>query len=628
MPTGATPLDRPGRPFPIRGLRRWVRPGSAAALAAAAWVVAPQVVPNAAFRVLSAAAVGILVGDYPYLRFFWTRVFTRRGPRHRPQAWLLRTAQLVFCGLIAWFLLGSMVSPVILLWGFPLGPVMLAASVILVAVPSVYRFCVLAAAWFDGLPKWSQTLGAGVVLGCFFTVEFLVGTAVRVIPDWDAGTIYSNAAGLATGSLRTIDSDYYAMYPNNIMLTFVLAGYLSLLQQAGAGDLFLGAIALNAAVLTAAVLLVAIVARRVAGTATAMFALLPCGVYIALSPWVAVPYSDTLGMVFPVLLLYLFLLSQQAKKPARAAGLWAAMGLVTAVGFYIKPTIVFVLAAAAVAVVFASGSPLRNRRRLAGAAACVAVALGTLVAANVAIKTAVAASPAMSFDLANNDKEFPVTHFLKMGSTGLGGFYGPDVTETKAIHSVQGRFQNGIDVYVDRVSRMGAWGYLDFLNVKGKAILGDGTFFNWGEGMARMPVELLAHDPVSRVIQDYFYYEGPHFAFLRAFWQSFWLATLLLVAAPLLLRGRSLHQPAAVVMRLSLFALLLFLLFFEGRSRYLYMYLPFFIVLASLSVAALAGRAGAEATAPVGAPDGEKAKQGPDAGNAAARLQRTGRRRA
>ncbi|XTR52913.1 hypothetical protein ACOM2C_06780 [Pseudarthrobacter sp. So.54] len=141
-----------------------------------------------------------------------------------------------------------------------------------------------------------------------------------------------------------------------------------------------------------------------------------------------------------------------------------------------------------------------------------------------------------------NDKEFPVTHFLKMGAVGFGGFNGPDVVETKSINSVEGRFQNGLDVYRERVSAMGPWGYLAFLDIKGKAILGDGTFFTWGEGMARQPVELVARDPVSKAVQDYFYYDGPHFAFLRAFWQSLWFATLLLVAAPLLIRGRSLVQ--------------------------------------------------------------------------------------
>lgn len=605
-------MNRPRHRPPTPGLRRWVWPGAAAALAAATWFLAPHVIPNGAFRLLSVLAVAILVGDFPFLRAFWSRIFSGDSMGPRPQPWLLRTAQALFCGLIAWFLLGSMVSPVILLWGFPLGPVCLAALVIVVCLPSVYRFCSLAAGKLDQLPGWILAIGTSAVLGVYLAVDLLIGIAVRVVPDWDAGTIYGNAAGLATNSLQTIDGDYYSMYPNNIMLTLALAGYLALLRFFGAADLFVGAIALNAVVLAASVLLVLLVARKLAGTAAALFALLPSGVFIALSPWVAVPYSDTLGMIFPILLVYLFLLSQQTQKAAVAAGLWAAMGLVAAVGFYIKPTIVFVLVAAAAVLLLGRPGLLRNKRRTAAAAVAVAIALGAFVAGNVAIKTAVAASPSLGFDLNNNGKEFPVTHFMKMGATGLGGFNGPDVIETKAIGSPQERFQNGIDVYMDRVGGMGMWGYLDFLNLKGKAIFGDGTFFNWGEGMARKPVHLLAEDALSRATQDYFYYEGPHFAFLRAFWQSFWFATLLLVAAPLVLRGRALHHPAAVAIRLSLLALLLFLLLFEGRSRYLYMYMPFFIVLATLTVDALAGRFAREPTAAAGAAEqeayGRKAK--------------------
>lgn len=571
-------------------LRGRFRPAIAAALGAAAWFVAPAVIPNGAFRLLSVAAVVILVADYPYLRHFWSQALGRPFRREQPQPWLLRTAQLVFCGLVAWFLLGSMISPIILLWGFPLGPVALASLVIVFVLPSLYRRCTEAGSWFDRRNRWYQAVGVLLAMGCFFIVEVVVGYAVRVIPDWDAGTIFSNAAGLATGSIQTIDADYYSMYPNNIMLTLVLGGYLSALDQLGAADLYLGGIVLNAFAMTSAVLLVVVVARRIAGTGTAIFCLLPCAVYIALSPWIAVPYSDTLGMVFPLLLLQLFLLSQETKTPVLAFGFWFGMGLVAAIGFYIKPTIVFVLIAASIVMIFTRRTHRREWRRMAVVAGCLLLAVGTFAVGTTAIKASVAASGTLSFDLNNNDKEFPVTHFLKMGSAGLGGFNGPDVVETRSIQSVQGRFQNGIDVYVERVSEMGFWGYLDFLNVKGKAILGDGTFFNWGEGMARQPVELLAHDPISRAIQGYFYYEGPHFAFLRAFWQSFWFPTLLLVAAPVVLRDRSLIQSAAVVMRLTLFALLLFLLFFEGRSRYLYMYLPFFILLAALTVRTLADR--------------------------------------
>ena len=608
-------MSRPsGRSSSSPRLRGGLRPAIAVALGAAAWFVAPTVIPNAAFRLLSVAAVVILVADSPYLRYFWHQALARPFRREQPQPWLLRTAQLVFCGLVAWFLLGSMISPIILMWGFPLGPVALASLVIVFVLPSLYRRCTEAGSWFDRRNKWYQAVGVLLVMGCFFIVEVVVGYAVRVIPDWDAGTIFSNAAGLATGSIQTIDADYYSMYPNNIMLTLVLGGYLSALHQLGATDLYLGGIVLNAFAMTLAVLLVVVVARRIAGTGTAILCLLPSAVYIALSPWIAVPYSDTLGMVFPLLLLQLFLLSQQAKARVLAFGSWFAMGLVAAIGFYVKPTIVFVLVAASVVLIFTLRTHGREWRRIAVVAGCLLLAVGTFAAGTTAIKTAVAASGSLSFDLNDNDKEFPVTHFLKMGSAGLGGFNGPDVVETKSIQSVEDRFQNGIDVYVERVTEMGFWGYLDFLNVKGKAIFGDGTFFNWGEGMARQPVELLAHDPVSRAIQDYFYYDGPHFAFLRAFWQSFWFPALLLVAAPVVLRGRSLIQPAAVVMRLTLFALLLFLLFFEGRSRYLYMYLPFFILLAALTVRTLADRvtqgpgkaAGLAETAARGAPlDGQ-----------------------
>ncbi|WP_026555491.1 glycosyltransferase family 39 protein [Arthrobacter sp. 35W] len=575
------------------------------AVAVLAFFISPWLVPNRAFQLLATVAAGTLVWDAKNIRRFYRSLFSIKSFELTERiggSWLLRVPQLAFCAIIGIFLVGILFSPIDLIWAYNVLAVSLSALAICLLIPTFHRASGFIGRWLQGLPgalRWSI---GGALMVALATVQTAIGHSVQFVTDWDAGMIFKSAAALATGEASTLDEDYYSMYPNNIMLALVLKEYLTVMHALQVPDLYLSAIVANAVVMTVSVLLTFLVARRMAGYAVAVFAMIPCAVFIGISPWISVPYSDTLGMIFPILLVYLFLLARSSTRPAAVLALWAAMGLVAVVGFFVKPTVIFVLIAA-VAVNFLTKSIKRDGfRPIAFAALSTVVALAAFFAGSTAIKTAETNSGALTFNLKDNDKEFPATHFLKMGAQGLGGFNVDDVIETKAIEDPSERFQNGIDVYAERVGEMGPWGYVNFLFDKGKSFLGDGSFFAWGEGMARKPVDLEAKDPLSVSLQQYFDFTGSDFQFLRSFWQAFWLVVLLLVAAPFLLRDRRLFGAAASVVRLTLLALVVFLLLFEARSRYLYMYIPFFILLASLTVSAAMRRVKAVEAAETASP--------------------------
>jgi hypothetical protein len=101
----------------------------------------------------------------------------------------------------------------------------------------------------------------------------------------------------------------------------------------------------------------------------------------------------------------------------------------------------------------------------------------------------------------------------------------------------------------------------------------------------------------SRVIRDYFTVPGQDVLVIRTLWQAAWLVVLCLVVAPMALRSRMLASPTATMMRVALLGLIIFLSLFENRGRYMYLYVPYFLLLASLTVssAAAMARAGARA---------------------------------
>ena len=346
-------------------------------------------------------------------------------------------------------------------------------------------------------------------------------------------------------------------------------------------------------------LLTYLAARRLGRPLVAYVALAFCFVLVGVSPWIGVVYSDTVGMLPVALLAYLLAVLAGTKNLVPRTALWAAIGLVGVVGYEIKPTVVFVVLGAVLVGVLSSRLRSWTRRELrARVAATVALGLGALLAQQACVtlidRTGLTTIPE------RRGIALPLSHFLMMGASEKPGFFNKyygayrdeDYALTSSLTPGPVREQHGIDEYQRRVAAMGAVGYAKFLNNKATWTLGDGTFFMYGEGgMAADPTPFTHTAPVDRRIQSFLGLHGDHYWMVVNTWQTFWLVVLLLMAAPLLLlRDRDLGSLPATAMRAAIFGLVVFILLFEGRSRYFYLYIPFFVLLASLAVNAIAQR--------------------------------------
>lgn len=575
----------------------WLRGTLTGVAAVAAFVLAPLVIPNLAFRLMATAAAAAIVWDHRFIGTFYATAFRQLGSRLRErigQTWLLAIPGLLFCAILLWLFINIVVRPIEPDWGvfrYETGPVLLGALTVLLVFPSAYLAAMRAGSWLDARPKWVHGALLAGVASVFFWVQLTLAVAIYLYPGWDVDAILKSSFGLADGSLATVDRDYFTKYPNNLMLMLILAQFSKLMVAAGVTNLLLATVVLNVLVLLSGVVLTYLVARKLAGTGTGILTLLPSAVFLVVSPWIAVPYSDSFGLLFPVLLLYLYLKSRDTARLWSRLAVWAAIGFVGIVGFSIKPTVVFVLIGVVAVALATALFENPNRRQVVAALASVAVALGVFAAGSASVTFIERRTSVIPFDVANNPEAVPITHFLKMGATGYGAFTQTDVWDTLAITDPDARFRNGLDVYFQRVGAMGPAGYADFLSRKAIWTFGDGTFHMWTEGVVKSEDDpFLSKDPTSRSVQEYLWAKGGNFPFTMGVWQSFWLVMLLLVAAPVVLRGGKLFSSPAAIMRISVLGLLVFLLFFETRSRYLYLYVPFFILLATLTLHSVMSR--------------------------------------
>lgn len=552
----------------------------------------PEFIPNPAFQVLVVASVAIALWNHKFAARFYQsmlRGFARQILPKTSKAWAFTLPNVLFCAIMLCLLANIIISPIQShSLRYDTLPVLLGSLLALIVLPSLHSAATKLGAWLDSRPKSTHRLFISAVLSGFLLIQVNIATSIYLFPLWDPGIVLFNAFGLADGSLTTLDADYFAKYPNNITLALLLAAFSHFMFFLGATNLLLTSVLLNIAVLLSGILLTYLVARRLAGTGAAILSLLPLGVFVVVSPWLTVPYSDTFGFLFPVLLFYLYLRARASNQRWSRLGLWAAIGVVGAVGCSIKPTVVFVLAGISAVTLAAAVGRRSMRGVLASAIGSVILLASVFVIGNSALTYIESSTRVIPFDVKENSQAVPLTHFLKMGAKGYGGYNAEDAMDTVAIENPHERFSSGLDGYRQRVEAMGPLGYVDFLRRKAVWTFGDGTFFIWSEGFVAAEEDpFLSKDPASRIVQSYLWVKGENFPIVTVIWQSMWFVVLFLVALPVVLRGGKLFSQPATVMRVSLIGLFVFLMLFETRSRYLFLYLPFFILLLVLTMDAV-----------------------------------------
>lgn len=482
----------------------------------------------------------------------------------------------VVLALVVALVLGDAIikpPPTLIAYSTPI--VVTAACVLLVLIPVIWRICAFVGSALERMPspaRWALAMG-GFALLTF--IPATVGLAVRVPPGWDAGAVLETARQFAAHTHYDFAEEYFAWYPNNLFLAFALGQYFRALGTLGVDDSLAAAIWLHAAFMAASALLAFALARRLGGWASAVGTLLVSVPFVAFGPWSGIPYSDTLAMPFPIGVL---LLAEAARlaPPTRSILLWAAVGIVAAVGTQVKPTVVFALVAVGMAALLSSRDRSLWRRTATLMVVALASAAGTFAMSSSVIKTA----HVVQFDIDANSQSVPLTHFLKMGATGRGGFNADDVRTTLSTPPPE-RFADGMNGYLKRVEAMGPLGYPVFLVDKLAWSLGDGSFYAWAEGVTRENRAFPATDPLSQEIRHYYTFDGDGAVFMRSAWQAGWFAVLGLLVAAALARGEQARSWSGTTARLSILFLLAFLALFENRARYLYLYVPVFAVLAA-----------------------------------------------
>lgn len=414
-----------------------------------------------------------------------------------------------------------------------------------------------------------RTTAAFAVL--LFLLELVIVRGCGFATGWDAGTITN---------FEELNANYYSTYPNQLFLAGVFQRINQLAAAFGIQDGYTCCVIFGCLHVSASVFLIAQVARQVGGLKAGCCCFAASFVFLGLSPWILVPYSDTYAVFWTTFILFCYVCIKN--KPIKVF----CILLGSVIGYSIKPTVVFVLVAI-VLVELVCQINLRRRKNanetqiaakpcaseskkqsllLSVFSAFLALGLGFFLVFEVKdIGVSIDDSKALSF-----------THYLMMGfNPETKGAYSESDVLFSLDQPEQKRQNVNIKVWEERISQMGKRGLIYFFATKSLSNYADGTF-SW-EGEGHFYSSISGDSDILKSLYGIGYGQENLFAPIA---QTIWLFVLFgLILACFLCNKASKYECVAM---LSILMLSCFLLLFECRARYLFLFIPFYTLLCVL----------------------------------------------
>lgn len=412
-----------------------------------------------------------------------------------------------------------------------------------------------------------------------FVLQIYLAFNIYFLTGWDAGILRESAIGIANGEL--INSNfgyywYYSMYPNNVFLTFIFTAIYHLSKLIKIINFeFLLVIFSIISVNISLFFITKCAAILLKNKHYCVFVVVLYTLFIGLSPWIVIPYSDTYSILFTSCVLYFYL----SRNKVNTYLSWFMIFAMSLVGYLIKPTCVIVLIAIIIIelwkLLFSTKKKIKKNLKI------VPVILISICVFNVINVFSIKYVGYVS----NESREFPMTHFLMMGmnSETKGVYYEEDVQLTKSITGIDNKKKVNLDITKKRIENYGFSGYIGLLKNKMLTNYNDGTL-GWGvEGHFYSVIFETPNSKITKLFRDIYYNDGQYYSAYATYQQTIWILILFLVffGSIRLFKEKDFNY---LVIGTTIIGITLFLLLFEARSRYLFLYSPYYLLLAAMGI--------------------------------------------
>ena len=294
-----------------------------------------------------------------------------------------------------------------------------------------------------------------------------------------------------------------------------------------------------------------------------------CTVVLGFNPWIIIPYSDAYVLPFFSTVMYLYCSMKKEKKNYAS---WIGIAIAASIGIKIKPTVVIAL----FAIILLEILFFRKCQIKEFIVKCVIMAGGIII-----IFSLINSLNHAFYAERISDAQMTWHYYLMMGSNEetYGSYLGADRERSWEISDLEKRKEMEVEVWRQRVRRKGIWGTIKFYAQKLVITNEDGTF-SWGwEGNFFGEYRGL-HNEFAQKLQSFYYAQDNKM--ICNVLQSIWVSLQILICLFAILFNYKKKRELFIAMTLT--GINLFLMIFEMRARYLFMFVPYYIVAAMLGI--------------------------------------------
>lgn len=382
----------------------------------------------------------------------------------------------------------------------------------------------------------------------------------------------------AESPLSSIAEDYMLKYPNNLMLVLIFKVWGKLTNGWLFDEFWKSSIVLNIIFVDITIWIICGIVQKISpgkGMYTALFlAVLSLG----LSPYILVSYSDTMVMPFLAGFLYAVIAVRKSVGKKKSFLYACLASFLIIMGYMVKPTTaIAAIAVVGIAVVSGKAFEKITWKRAVAYLLCFVSGIVMIVGVN-QIKYSVAPKEVWE------NSAFPMSHFMMMG-LGAGGYSKEDVLFTASYPTKEEKRQATLQEIQNRLKTRWNDGTLGkHLWFKSVYSFSDGTFYYGREGYFHHGEEK-ASDGIRGMLQNFTYIESTFYQqWYSSYLQALWFLMCLLMASYLIQSPKHKTLNEISILQLSVLGLWIFLMLFECRGRYVFHFLPIFIILVAFRI--------------------------------------------
>ncbi len=411
-------------------------------------------------------------------------------------------------------------------------------------------------------------------------VQVIITYSIVFRTSWDVAAVWYGAHWAELGDAAGLQemSEYYSIYPNNLLLVYIFSKILELNRMLGEpisnGGLLLALVQCVVVTFSGAVMLKC--AKRYAGIRARWGAYFLYVFLIALSPWIVLPYSDGMGIIFPVLILYLYLRCKEHPGKIGKVIFVYVLFVLAVISYHIKPYSVIVLIATSVIEVsrwFFSIARRDTHIRIFDAVVVIAALLALISSSSLIYRL----NHSMGFTV-DEERRMGISHYLMLGvnEKSLGGFSDEDLEFSEQIYDKENRTKAELIEFKRRISNMGVIGYANFFTRKAAKNFCDGTF-GWGNDESFYTEVYPSRGEVSDLLRSWYYGYGKLYPYNAVIRQCLWLFVLVTIPLSVLTKGA--FDVKKKVLGLSILGFMLYLQIFESHARYVFVFVPLYLIM-------------------------------------------------